>query len=265
MIDKVIHQIWLQGWDALPDDIKEYTDSCVRINNGFKHVKWDESSIQALLKKHGDADLTCVYDSLDSYASKSDLARYLILWHFGGFYFDTDFIFYKPVDVFTGADFVRRKSHHHFDKFKFKYGRIANSVIGARPNHPVFEITLDNLKKRAMDQTSSMLGIFCETTYKTGCNLFYDSIMQYHDAHPQDANYLVIANEQLFPSSVNDDDKSNLKRYKNVAFMTHMHNLSWSPVSRFYVKARKYRYVFAAAAIALIVAAILIYKNKRRI
>lgn len=244
----------MQGWDKLPDDIKEYTDSCVRVNVGFTHMRWDDAMIRALLTTHGDAELIKVYESLDSWAAKSDLARYLILWHYGGFYFDTDFMFFKPVDVFIHTDFMRTKSRY---LSKFRYSRVLNAMIGAKSHHPIFKIALDLIKDR-IQRPRAVLDLYCKTAYRTGCNLFSDAITQYHCENPADSNYLIIANEQLFPSSMTDNNHDNLKRFKHTAFMHHHHKLSWNTSLRFYMCMYRYKYV-GAAALLLVIIAIIIY------
>jgi hypothetical protein len=53
-----------------------------------KYVLWKNSDIVSLLKKHFDPKVLKAYDSVLGNAIKADLARYCILYVFGGWYFD---------------------------------------------------------------------------------------------------------------------------------------------------------------------------------
>jgi hypothetical protein len=95
-IPKLIHNIWIQGHEHLPDEIKEKHLKIKKINPDWDFIIWDEKMIFDLLKKH--PKLHHVYKNTNTYsgfigntATKSDIARYVIMKEFGGLYFDIDF------------------------------------------------------------------------------------------------------------------------------------------------------------------------------
>jgi inositol phosphorylceramide mannosyltransferase catalytic subunit len=91
MIPNIMHHIWIQGANQMPLRLKENTISCQLANNKTVFMFWDDESISALLKGH-DMELYRFYSkSSISFAQKSDIARYVIIYLHGGVYVDTDY------------------------------------------------------------------------------------------------------------------------------------------------------------------------------
>ena len=85
MIPKTIHQIWIQGYDELPDKERGYVDN----NKGLgllRHVLWDDKMIRQVMPE----DVLEKYDDATIWAQKADIARYWILYRYGGLYVDAD-------------------------------------------------------------------------------------------------------------------------------------------------------------------------------
>lgn len=55
---------------------------------GLEHKLWSDSDIVELLKNSFDNDVLMAYNSVRANAVKSDIARYCILYQYGGWYFD---------------------------------------------------------------------------------------------------------------------------------------------------------------------------------
>lgn len=92
MIPKVIHYCWFGGND-IPRKDKEYIQSWKKYLPGYEIKRWDESNF----------DVQCcdfVSEAYDArkWAFVSDYARFWILYHYGGLYFDTDVELIKPID-----------------------------------------------------------------------------------------------------------------------------------------------------------------------
>jgi mannosyltransferase OCH1-like enzyme len=45
-IPLITHQIWIQGWDVIPDKFKLNTESLKKHNPEFTHMTWDEKSLR---------------------------------------------------------------------------------------------------------------------------------------------------------------------------------------------------------------------------
>jgi len=92
MIPKVIHYCWFGG-NPLSKEAKQCIDSWRKYCPDYEIKEWNESNF----------DLnSCTY-IMEAYQAKkwafvSDYARFWILYHYGGLYFDTDVEVIKPMD-----------------------------------------------------------------------------------------------------------------------------------------------------------------------
>lgn len=84
MIPKIIHYCWFGG-NPLPEDAKRCIDSWKKFFPDYEIKEWNEHNF----------DINCCAYVKEAYAEKkwafvSDYARFWILYHEGGVYFDTD-------------------------------------------------------------------------------------------------------------------------------------------------------------------------------
>lgn len=97
MIPKVIHYCWFGG-RPLPKEAERCINSWKKFMPNYKIIKWDESNF----------DIDSILYTREAYAAKkfafvSDYARFRILYHYGGIYFDTDVEVLKPIDDIAEA------------------------------------------------------------------------------------------------------------------------------------------------------------------
>lgn len=52
MIPKIIHNIWLQGYEKLPEKTKSTYNHIKKLNPGWEFIFWNETMILELLKKY---------------------------------------------------------------------------------------------------------------------------------------------------------------------------------------------------------------------
>ena len=99
-IPKKIHQIWLGS--KLPKKYSKWCDSWKRHNPEWEYKLWTDKDINLLQLKNRK-----LFDYTQNKGLKSDLARYEILYQFGGIYIDTDFECLKKIpDFLLYFDFV---------------------------------------------------------------------------------------------------------------------------------------------------------------
>ena len=84
MIPKVVHYCWFGG-NQLPDDAKKCIESWRKFFPEYEIKEWNERNF----------DFNCCDYVKEAYAAQkwafvSDYARFWILYHEGGLYFDTD-------------------------------------------------------------------------------------------------------------------------------------------------------------------------------
>ena len=91
MIPNLLHQIWYQGSDKIIEPYKSCYDKTLIFlkNTKWKHVFWDKNKIDKFIKKYYN-QYWDLYDGYDILVQKLDIARYLILYHYGGCYMDMD-------------------------------------------------------------------------------------------------------------------------------------------------------------------------------
>lgn len=92
MIPKIIHYCWFGG-NPLPELAQKCIASWKKYCPDYEIKEWNESNF----------DLNCCDYVREAYAAKrwafvSDYARFLILYHEGGLYFDTDVEIIKPIN-----------------------------------------------------------------------------------------------------------------------------------------------------------------------
>lgn len=92
--------------EDLPLGIIENINSFRRVHPGIPHQLFTISTIRKLIYDHFDAEVLAAFDGLKPFAYKSDLARYCIMYRYGGVYADISTYFLKPwsLDHLTSLD-----------------------------------------------------------------------------------------------------------------------------------------------------------------
>lgn len=96
MIPHIIHQIWIQGENNIPDKFKENVLKIKKMHLQWHYILWDDIAIINLLRNN--KKLIDTYYKLDYLHQKVDFARYVILYLYGGIYIDMDAYTVKPLD-----------------------------------------------------------------------------------------------------------------------------------------------------------------------
>ncbi len=156
-IPKEIHFIWL-GPKPFPDSSIENVESWIRLHPGWKVNFWTDDFnkkcpsvvMKKRLVQEIDLDeLQVLYQLSTNFAEKSDILRYAILSKLGGIYVDHDVICYQSFD----------EMHYEYDFYCCleavkqyiaggPYVYPGNSLIAAKPNHPILIAAIQNTKQR---------------------------------------------------------------------------------------------------------------------
>jgi mannosyltransferase OCH1-like enzyme len=160
-IPKIIHHIWLGS--PLPEKYKKFQESWKSNHPEWEYRLWTDAEVQALgLEKKAEYDAAC------NYGEKSDIARYEILYRFGGLYIDTDFECLQPFDVF----------HHCFDFYTSFVGdysvTLQNGLIGSVPGHPILRACIDRVHRGPFDKDS-----FADIWLRSGPGLLMQAFFDY--------------------------------------------------------------------------------------
>lgn len=92
MIPKVIHYCWF-GRNPLPESAVKCIESWRKYLPDYEIKEWNEDNFDVNM-----IPFAAEAYSVGKYAFVSDFARFWILYHYGGVYFDTDVEVIKPID-----------------------------------------------------------------------------------------------------------------------------------------------------------------------
>ncbi|MCR5573870.1 MAG: glycosyl transferase [Bacteroidaceae bacterium] len=132
-IPKIIHYCWFGG-NPLPDMAKKCIASWRKFLPDYEIKEWNEQNFDVNMSLY-----TAEAYRLKKYAYVSDYARFWILYHYGGIYFDTDVEVIRPID-----DIVARGSFMGFEcqpglPTDNSHGDMASGLgMGVPKGHPFF-------------------------------------------------------------------------------------------------------------------------------
>jgi mannosyltransferase OCH1-like enzyme len=96
MIPKIIHTIWLQGYEFLPEKQKVLHNNLKKLHSDFEFIVWDNKMIYSLLKKY--PNMSFLYRDVDKLTGfihseiiQKNIASFVILKEFGGIYYNLHF------------------------------------------------------------------------------------------------------------------------------------------------------------------------------
>ena len=132
MIPTIIHQIWWQGYNNLPPNFKKNRDILIKNHDDFEYKLWDEDSINQLILNNF-INISNKINSLNlSIIQKIDIAKYLILYKYGGIYIDFDMIFVKnikPLFENNGNNIIFFKINFNVNWIESLFLKIINKKI----------------------------------------------------------------------------------------------------------------------------------------
>lgn len=132
IVPKIIHQIWIGS--KVPKKYDEWRQSWLKYNPEFEYILWDEKEILDIGLINEEKFLKS-----KNLGIKSDIARYELLYRFGGIYVDTDFEDLKPIDkMLLCRPFVGGQLH-------FDQTSIANGILICKPKLNLLKILIDSL------------------------------------------------------------------------------------------------------------------------
>ncbi len=136
-IPKIIHQVWLGC--PLPQAFKEYISSwcSAHAQGGWVYKLWTDEDMKTFNLYN-----RALYDASDSVGVKSDIAKWEIVYTYGGVYLDVDFECLKPLDIL----------HYTYDFYTSiqpldtQFVQLGAALFGARPGHPILKHCIETIK-----------------------------------------------------------------------------------------------------------------------
>jgi hypothetical protein len=180
-IEKIIHRIWIQGFQHLPNKFLE-CDNSVRKVKGYEKKNWDDESIRKLLVE-GYPAMSKIYSSTESFEQKADIARVAIMHSHGGIYLDVDIEIIGDINtlIVPGKELLFMRSPvDFFDRYTLQ-----NCFLASTRLHPFWKEVMDSLLERNKETTKEPSGMFTgfkkwkEVINTTGSKLVLDCVNKY--------------------------------------------------------------------------------------
>lgn len=139
LIPKIFHRVWF-GPHKIPDHCQGYWAAWKLLHPDFQFITWTDTL--SITNGFKDQELFIpvnkeTFDQCQHFSEQSDIARYEILFRHGGIYVDCDF---EPLKSLTSL-------LENVTNFcgQLEWDRLAVGIIGAIPNHPLYNILVGNI------------------------------------------------------------------------------------------------------------------------
>ena len=134
-IPQIIHQIWLGS--ELPEAFIELQESWIHQHLGreWRYKLWTDADVAQLGLYNQE-----FYDATDNFGTKSDIARWEIVYRFGGIYADMDAECLQSFDELLSYDFFT--ALQPLDTYFLQLGA---ALFGAVPGHPILRHCIETI------------------------------------------------------------------------------------------------------------------------
>lgn len=185
MLKIPVHQIILSDRNDISSKSVPQTETIQKFfdKNKFEHKVWTNDSVVDHIRQYFHPSVLMAYNSLIPKAYKADLARYCILYVYGGWYIDA---------TITINDIPPEMKYHDMflvkDMYSASYGSpwaIANGLIYSVPGHQIFKIMIDKIVKNCKTKTYGKKSLSV-----SGPELFGRVIAEYGYDNPNTNYYL---------------------------------------------------------------------------
>jgi len=228
-LPKQVHQMWKT--DIVPKKWKRHNNHCKKINPTYKFILWSDGDIEQLFKDYYPWFLPMYY-SYPYNISRTDAARYFIIYHYGGVYLDLDIECKVPF-----GDILTTSTNKNIVLGSTAPFGITNSVFATQQKSELLNRTIQGLV-----EDKGWYGTpYMTVMMSTGCLFFYK---RYIEFPLKDSVYMMTVEQQKH-------------------FFIHRHASTWHSWDGLLVRwmDRHYYIIIVGVTIALIVAVFLILRR----
>jgi mannosyltransferase OCH1-like enzyme len=152
MIPKYIFQIWISEENKpVPEKYNNFMKSVNEINNNFQYKLYKKNDCEEFLKNEYPSYYK-TYQKLPLLIQKIDFVRYVIAYHYGGFYLDLDIEVYKnfnPLRIYKNvfgidSEIKENIKQKYFKNSNMKY-LISNYAFGCVPKSKLMKNIIDGI------------------------------------------------------------------------------------------------------------------------
>jgi mannosyltransferase OCH1-like enzyme len=229
-IPHIIHQVWLQGSDEIPNKFKLNSEKIKEKHPypKWKYIIWDEKSF---LKDFNDDEkynkYIKKYNNFIYLHQKVDFLKICVLSKYGGVFLDIDNEIIKSLDELIDKNnnydliisMIKSNSFENYLICNNTKGCVNNGNIISKKNIPILYYILDNFSDKECSSLS--LKVFCISN-TTGPTIFNKLINKYINNNKEyKTKVLFLENYYLEPCVFNKCD------INNKTILVHRHELSW--------------------------------------
>lgn len=253
---KIIHQIWLQGQDNIPDKFFSNIGTIKKFHASWQYMLWDDISIIKLLRKN--KIWIDTYYKFNYLHQKVDYAKYIILYEHGGAYIDIDVLVLKSLDTLIGeySDYDLLVSKVNLNKFEsMLYCRkpvcVNNGTIIAKYHNPTMAKLIDHINNHP--QYYMLTSKFTTINNTTGPIVFTKIILD----ELVNSKIKILDSEFLEPKLLGIGDIT------HNTYMVHEHEGSWlnssfRKMAQFYFKHKPIIFVLFIIIIIIVMTIIIL-------
>lgn len=139
-----IHQVFINDTNKLPNDFPEFHNICVKkikqlYPNSNYHL-YSGEEIENIIQKNFDRDVFTAYRKLKPYACKADIARYCLLYLYGGLYIDLNIYFTNRIPNLNAVDFFAFRDTPQMSRRSWA---VQNGILYSKPGSKIIENVLN--------------------------------------------------------------------------------------------------------------------------
>jgi mannosyltransferase OCH1-like enzyme len=136
VIPKIFHQTTADG--QLSWEEKRLLARYRRLSPDWLHRLWNDYDNSAMVQRYF-PQYAARYEAIRFGVAKADIARYVYMHAYGGFYLDTDYKVFRPFDddLLSHACVIPREFPQPIGaENNIQHVALGNAVFGSEPNHP---------------------------------------------------------------------------------------------------------------------------------
>jgi hypothetical protein len=141
-----IFQIW-DNKKTMPNSVKKSVEMLKQQNPEFEHTLLDLDECREFIKGNFPKSVLTAYDGVKPYALKADLARYCLLYKYGGIYLDCKYYCINDFKMIylTDKEYFCRDVDISFDG-------IYNAILICKPKNSVLRKSIDTFVKNTQNR-----------------------------------------------------------------------------------------------------------------
>jgi hypothetical protein len=141
-----IHQILINDSGKLPKQLPDYAEMCVKSITDFygteEYHLYSGEELEKIIEDNFHSDVYTSYKKLKPYAYKADLARYCLLYLYGGLYVDLNTKFFSKIPNLDILDFF---AFRDMKKSSIRTWSVSNSIIFSKEKNSILKNCIDQI------------------------------------------------------------------------------------------------------------------------